>query len=328
MKKNCHLVNPSLLLSVNTHHQGAVWDLWHTGSWNTRVVRLGHIISDERRFIECFWFLVIRHPHLGDQAGDRVQVAHYTKDRPSWSTANQRFFCSFADVRGGSFFSCITWIQKRLSVQCKDCPVNSLQPTSMDSQQDFYPCLLHTPISRYLAFVRLWTSSTRSSQETVSSNMSTCLEQSDFRTNSNFFSFFFSFRCRYTIKVCELLKLYLVHLRNILCENELVCQNDQKGWRKVGKSTLEGFSFVVFSQLLADILSLFWEEERKKQWVRGKSWKSAWDEKWNGGAKKKMIKTESVGIFYFIRELSVGPLVESCLSQPKYVWLYTKYLYS
>lgn len=37
-------------------------------------------------------------------------------------------------------------------------------------------------------------------------------------------------------------------------------------------------------------------------------------------------ESQETAIFYFVRELSVRPVVESCLSQPKYVWLYTKYL--
>ena len=62
---------------------------------NTLNGQLGHILDDERR-VRGWWSWIIRHPRLDDPAGvdhspTCVQVAYYTVDRPSRSTATLRF---------------------------------------------------------------------------------------------------------------------------------------------------------------------------------------------------------------------------------------------
>lgn len=103
-------------------------------------------------------------PSSIDQSLACAQVAHYTMDHLSWSTASMMFSVPL--------LSCSALLPR--SVQCWECP----------AKQALHPCLLHSSAnSRYLAFLRSWASSIPSSQGT-GSNMATCLEKSDVKTKS------------------------------------------------------------------------------------------------------------------------------------------------
>ncbi len=84
-----------------------------------------------------------------------------------------------------ALFLCSPLIPKSLRALHNDWPANPRQPTSMGRQRVFHPLLRHSPLnSLYLALFRSNASSIWSSQGTVSSCRTTCLDDSENRTRS------------------------------------------------------------------------------------------------------------------------------------------------
>ena len=84
-----------------------------------------------------------------------------------------------------AFFNCSPFTPRSLTVRSSERPAKPRHPTSTASQRAFQPLFRHSELSSaYLALLRSWTSSIRSSQRTVSSRITTCLVNSDVSTMS------------------------------------------------------------------------------------------------------------------------------------------------